>query len=237
MSEEVQLALAFDHRPALGGEDFLVAPPNAQAVAWIDRWPDWPTPSLALWGPPGCGKTHLVNVFVARSGAHIVTADDLASEAAAQMAAAWPACAVDDAERVAAGAEEALLHLHNALAENGRRLLLAARRPPSRWRLGLADLASRLRAAPAAEICAPDDALMAAVLVKLFADRQLRVDTGVVSFMLARMARSFAAARRLVAAVDAAALARRRNITVPLVRQVIDGPGGAEGEGDGGGEG
>ncbi len=221
MTGQRQLPLDFDHRPALGGEDFLVAPSNAEAVAWIDRWPDWPGPALALHGPPGCGKTHLAQVFVAGNRACLVGARELSAAGHAKLTA--PACVVDDAETVLAeGLEEALLHLHNRLAEAGRHLLLVARRPPARWTVALSDLSSRLKAASAIAIKPPDDTLITAVLVKLFADRQLRVDSDVVSFMVARMERSFDAARRLVAALDVAALAERRNITVPLVRRVLD---------------
>lgn len=220
----LQLALGFEHRPALGGEDFLVAPSNAQAVAWLDRWPEWPTRVLVVHGPPASGKTHLVQVFAAQTRAYAVSAGALAADAApVRLAERAPALVIDDAERLIGGAlEEPLLHLVNELGESGRRLLLTAARPPARWDVRLPDLRSRLLAAHAIAIGAPDDGLIAAVLVKLFADRQLKVDDDVVDYMIRRMERSFEAARRLVAAIDAAALAERRNITVPLVRRVIE---------------
>ena len=222
MTDHAQLALVFEHRPALSGEDFLIAPGNRDAVAWIDRWPEWPAPALVIHGPAGCGKTHLVQVFLALTGGLGLTADGVAATAPAALLGDAPACALDDADALADGdAEEPLLHLYNTAAETGRRLLLTATAPPARWPVRLPDLRSRLNAAPAAAIGPPDDALIAAVLVKQFADRQLHVDEGVVAYAVARMERSFAAARRLVAAVDAAALARRRNVTVPLVREVL----------------
>ena len=214
-----QLPFAFGHRPALGGEDFLVAPPNAEAVAWLDRWPDWPGSALVIWGPAGCGKSHLAQVFMAERRAEPLTMGDLSAEVAGTADAV-----LDDADRVAGDAalEEALFHLYNRLRDAGGRLLLTAAAPPARWPLALPDLASRLKAVAQVPIAAPDDALMEALLVKLFADRQLRVEADVVGYLAARMERSFAAARRLVQALDDRALARRRNITVPLARQVLD---------------
>lgn len=217
-----QLPLEFEHRPALGGDDFLVAAPNADAVAWLDRWPDWPAPALVIHGAPGCGKSHLCQVFLAGSEGRSIAIDALRGVAVPDLVGGAPALVVDGVEAVlGAGLERQLLHLYNFVAENRRHLLMTARLAPVRWDVRLADLRSRLNAAMACEIGPPDDPLIAAVLVKLFADRQLKVDDGVLAFVLARMERSFDAARKLVAAIDAAALAERRNITVPLAREVL----------------
>jgi chromosomal replication initiation ATPase DnaA len=216
-----QLTLDLGHRPALGEADFLVAPCNRAAIQWLDRWPDWPAPALTLYGPAGCGKTHLARVFAARSEAPIVEADRLLTETVPQLLGRARACVVDDADR--AGAEP-LLHLYNLIAERRGAMLLTAREPPARWPGLLPDLRSRLVAAPAVAVEAPNDALLAALLVKLFADRQLAVSEDVVLFLLRHMERSFEAARRLVAELDAAALRDRRAITIPLARAVL-GPG------------
>jgi chromosomal replication initiation ATPase DnaA len=207
----VQLALDFPHRPSHAGVDFLVSSSNEAAVAWLDRWPDWPAPGLALYGPAGCGKSHLANVWRLKSGALLLDQSGLEAVSPAALAdARFP--------------QQALLHLYNLLAAAGGHLLLCARTPPGRWRLTLADLASRLRALPAARIDPPDDALFAALLLKLFADRQLRVDPDVPAYLAARLERSFEAARAIVAAIDQASLAARRRVTVALARQVLEPP-------------
>lgn len=219
MSTVEQLALEFEHLPALSCEDFLVTSGNAEAVAWIDRWPDWPSPALAIFGPAGCGKSHLVEVFKALAGATAVTATDLE----AKLLPLAGTLVFEDADRTLTSDREApLLHLYNALAEAGGRLLVTGRTAPSHWPIRLADLASRLNVAPAVEIGAPDDELIAVVLVKLFADRQLRIEPDVVTYAVPRMERSFDAARRLVAVADSLALAEGRRITVPLVKQVLE---------------
>lgn len=215
----VQLALDLGHRPALGREDFLVAGNNADAVAWIDRWPDWPGPALCLVGPAGCGKTHLAQVWRARSGADVIDSGALTAGSPPLSVKRTNAVVVERAD--CAGDEEVLLHLYNMIAEDKGHLLLTATAPPSRWDIQLSDLASRLRAAPVARIDPPGDALLAAVMVKQFEDRQLRVGADVVAYLVARMERSFAAAAEMVAALDAAALARRRDITIALAREVL----------------
>jgi chromosomal replication initiation ATPase DnaA len=214
-----QLPLDLGFRPALGRADFLIAPCNSAAIAWIDRWPYWPAPALALWGPDGSGKTHLLEVWRARSKAAAIAAPALTSAALPQLLGAARTAAIDDAE----GAdEEALLHLYNMLAERQGHLLLASREPPARWTIGLADLRSRLLAAPAIAVEAPDDALLGALLVKLFADRQLRISEDLIAYLLPRIERSFAAAQMVVAALDEAALAGQRAVTVRLARDILN---------------
>lgn len=213
-----QLPLPLDHRAALGREDFLVAPANAEAVAWLDRWPDWPAPALILIGAPGCGKSHMAHVFAAHSGAPVVTGQAGLRLDPPTLLADTRAVVIDDAD---AGLDEtSLFHLYNAAREGGCHLLLTARTAPGRW-AGLPDLRSRLSAAPSVEIGPPDDAVMAAVLIKLFSDRQLKVGAEVVTYLLRHMERSFAAAQAVVAAADALSLAEQRAVTVPLVRRVL----------------
>ncbi|MBY0431678.1 MAG: DNA replication protein, partial [Rhodospirillales bacterium] len=181
-------------------------------------WPDWPGPALVLHGPEGCGKTHLAHVFAARTGAVIIRATDLGlSDPPVLLENA--AVVVEDADT---GVDErALFHLYNAAKEAGRKLLITAQTAPSRWGLRLPDLRSRLSAAQQTAILPPDDTLMTALLVKLFTDRQLRVGPEVISYLMGRMERSFHAARQVVAAADALALAERRQVTVPLLRKVL----------------
>ncbi len=219
MIDARQLPLQFDQRPALEAADFLVTPVNAAAVAWIDRWPDWPGPLLTVWGPEGAGKTHLAQVFLAKSGGRMLDPAAL-SEALSDASASW---VLDAGEALAAKDEAGLFHLFNGLKAAGGHLLITARTPPARWPVGLPDLASRLKGSAAVEITAPDDALLAALIVKHFSDRQVRVDAEVVSYLVARMDRSFRAAADLAQAIDQAALAAKRRITVPLVREVLRG--------------
>ena len=219
-----QLILDLGHRPALGRQDFLVAPSNQLAVTWIDRWPDWPGPVLAIFGPAGSGKSHLLQVWRAMSGAELVEPAALQVDLLPELLGSNRCLALDGLDTALGGEpqrEEALLHLYNMIIERGGHLLLTGREAPARWQLGLADLQSRLTAVQTAELGPPDDDLIEALLVKLFADRQLMVGAEVVRFLLTRMERSFEAARGLVEEIDRRGLETRREITVPLARQVL----------------
>jgi chromosomal replication initiation ATPase DnaA len=216
-----QLVFDLPHRPASGREDFLVSTANASAVALIDAWPQWLHRAVVLTGPPGAGKSHLVEVWRARAGAVVAPGKGL-SEATVEAAVAAGAVAVEDIDR-GIGDERVLFHLLNLARETRLSLVVTSRLAPGELEIALPDLRSRLRALSLARIEPPDDALIGALLVKLFADRQLAVAPAVVQFLVARMERSADAAARLVAALDRLALERRRRITRELAAEALAG--------------
>lgn len=215
-----QLAFDLPARPALGRGDFYVSPANAHAAAAVADWRRWPAGKLALAGPEGAGKSHLVQVFAAE-------AEALVLPPAAPLPPPGANVAVEDVDRLAGdpAAEEALFHLHNHVLAHGGRLLVTGRSPPARWRLTLPDLASRMQGTPLVRIEAPDDALLAAVLAKHLADRQIRPAADLIPWLLPRMTRSFAAAADLVARLDALALAEGRAVNRHLAARILDNAG------------
>ncbi len=225
MHNAEQLLLDLGHRTALAREDFLVAPCNEDAVAWIDLWPEWPAPAMILHGPAACGKTHLAAVWQARSKAAWIAPAAPGACMAEDAAKTGGNLVIDQADRIIGTleSETELFHLYNIFREEGRSMLVTMRKAPVRQEFVLRDLASRLRAAPAAGILAPDDGLLAAVLVKMFSDRQLKISSEVLEYSLSRIERSFEAARLLVEKVDKAAMRQKRPVTVPLMREVIGG--------------
>ncbi len=209
-----QLAFQLDHEPSLTRADFLVGGGNREALAAIEAWPQWQMPIVLLSGPPGSGKTHLVEIWRARSGARVVPAAGLTKAAGEDLTLA-EAIAVEDIDR-AEGREAALFHLLNRARERGVTVLITARDGRKARDAALPDLASRLRAAWPLALSAPDDDLLNRVLVKLFADRQLFVTPALVDYLLRRMERSFEAAALLVRRLDEAALASGRPVTRQL---------------------
>ncbi len=214
-----QLILDLPIRTALGRDNFFVSSANAVAVAGIDGWQGWPHGKMVLVGPEASGKTHLAHVWAAMTGAEVVEADAIDSLPPDRVG---PMLVVEDADRIAGrDAETALFHLHNAVLGQGGRLLLTARLAPSRWPVMLPDLKSRIQQAGVLQLETPDDALLSALMVKLAADRQLALGPDLISYAVLRMERSFAAARRLIEAIDARALRDKSRPTKPMIATLL----------------
>lgn len=217
-----QLAFDLPVVDAFAREDFFTSAATSQALAAIDDWRNWPGGKMLLIGPEGAGKTHLAHIWAQMAGAVMIAGVHLAAGDVPGLAGAGAVC-VEDAEKIAddPAGQTALFHLHNLLAPAGR-LLITASAPPRDWGLMLPDLQSRLQAAPLTVLPAPDDALMSAVLVKLFADRQIAVPPNLIAYLVSRIERSIGTARRHVAELDAAALTMGRPITRAFAAEILD---------------
>ncbi|MEL7460664.1 MAG: DnaA/Hda family protein [Pseudomonadota bacterium] len=216
-----QLVFDLPRRASMTRGDFFVSDANAAAVALIDAPATWPHGRLVLAGPKGCGKSHLAHVWHHATGAPIVPATGL-DRADIPALASSPALIVEDIDQLTRAGQTQAFHLLNLMMARGGHLLMTARAAPANMTIALKDLASRLQASGVAAMDDPDDALLAQVILKLFADRQINPEPALVQWLLLRLERSFAAAEAAVDVLDREALARGQNVNRALARDVLD---------------
>ena len=211
-----QLLMDLPVRTAHGRDSFFVSPSNELALRQIEAWENWAGSKLILIGPESSGKSHLAAVWAELTGATVLNASDLGQETEGHVI-------VEDVEKIAGQAdlEEALFHLHNRVLSEGASLLLTANETPEHWGIALPDLASRLKSADIARLGSPDDALLTAVLVKLFDDRQLNVGPDVITYLTTRIDRSLGGAERMVAKLDEASMRERKPISVKFAGRIL----------------
>lgn len=214
MKTSQQLPLDLPQKPRLSREDFIEGRANRAALQLVDSWPDWSTPLAIIWGREGSGKSHLANIWLERSGANRLSANDLSDFNVASP------CLIEDADSQIID-ETGLFHVLNQARQTGVSVLITARQLPVGWGAGLPDLNSRLAAATTVEIEAPDDSLLSAVLAKQFADRQLAVEANVISYLVSRMERSLATAASIVEELDRLSLEKQVRISRALAALVV----------------
>ena len=215
----MQLVMPFATSPSYLAADYIRGDANAQAMAWVERWPDWPYSICLIHGPTGSGKTHLSHLFTARTGATFIDPTRIGRSPADQVLTGNHCWVLDGLDEVTD--EAALAQLINHARARGDYLLFTARQPAESREYERADLASRLKALPSVAIEAPDDALLTGVLAKSFADLQLRIAPDVLNYAVTQLERSYTAIARFAAAMDHLSLTRGRAITIPLVREAL----------------
>jgi chromosomal replication initiation ATPase DnaA len=206
-----QLLLELGLPASMTREDLIVTRANRAAVMLVEGWPEWPGSAVILAGPPGSGKTHLATIWSEHVGAR---ACDPAALGPADLDAAQAGMPlVLDGVEPGEFDENALFHILNAVRANSGTILMTTAHWPGAWQIETPDLRSRIKAATTVEISEPDDELLIGVMTKLFADRQLVVDPGVIRFIAGRIERSLESAREVVDRLDRASLARKCRIT------------------------
>ena len=220
-----QLVFDLPQRTALGRAAFLISDSNREAVALIDGFADWNMPVQWIYGPAGSGKSHLAAVLSHQCTALSVDASHLLKDEISQLLEGShkpDAVIVDRLDGLPPECEEALFHLLNFSHHENLKILLLSEKPAAQLTVGLADLASRLKAVAAIALTSPDDALMRGLMAKLFSDRQLKVDARVIDYLLPRVVRDYADMAALIDNIDRQALTEKRAITVPMVAEILE---------------
>jgi len=190
-----QIALPLDFPQSGDERRFILADANRDAFEHFRHWSMWPVKATLLTGPRRSGRSLLARGFVDRVGGRLF----------------------DDAER---HEEEALFHAWNQAQETGRPLVLVVDDSDG-WSVKLPDLKTRLAVTPVARITQPDDALFAALIELLFADRGLHIPGDALRFITGRVHRDYLNAERIVEAIDRFAIAGHARLSLPTVRRAL----------------
>lgn len=222
-----QLPLEFYHRPYMSKDDFMPAACNFEAYRLIDSWPVWTYFAACIYGPEGCGKTHLANIFSEKVSIiehypykiPYIKAQELTLEMPRKLLSKHFCLIVEDLNNNIN--QEALFNLYNIYRDEGGCILFTSNEAPARINFSLPDLRSRMNIVPSIEIKEPDDDLLSALLVKLFMDRQITITPDLIKYILANMQRSFSYARKLVAETDRVSLANKRAVSLQIIKEAM----------------
>lgn len=228
VSEVSQIPIKFEPNTLYGRDDFMVNSCNIDAVKMIESWPDWPFFAFSLFGPKGCGKSHLAHIFAETVAfktkkpalVGFVKAEALNLKKVKKLHDEYLCLVVENLDDKLS--EESLFHLFNLYQNEGGYLFLTSSKPLSHIHFDLLDLSSRLKMVPSIAVLEPDDQMLSALVVKLFSDRQILISEETLSYILHHMERSFSYAIRLVDEADAISLSLKRAVSISIVKQAMN---------------
>ncbi len=224
MKDSIQIPFDLGFENTMSRDNFLESGCNVDALTIIEKWPEWNDFALVLYGDVASGKTHLLNIWHDISDALVISDEMMQSDNIIEILGGKMTVAIDNVDKYYCDktAENNLFHIYNYIKETGGYLLLTSEKPPGQSLINLPDLSSRLLAIPVVQIGLPSDEMLSALLVKLFDDRQLLINNDVVRYVVARIPRSMGSVLKLVYDADKKSLAEKRNITIPLIKEIIN---------------
>lgn len=215
-----QLTFGFKTPSSYENQDFAIFSSNQSAYKWIQSWPNWKVPGLVLVGPSGSGKTHLAYILKHKSRGEVLSFDDLHEGLLEQLEFLPTTVIIENCNKWSREKEVILFHLYNHLLKNQGTLILTSLHPVDAWPLVLPDFKSRVKTLAEVIILDPEDDLLLAILIKRFADHQIKVDFKIAEFLIKRIPRTYVDLHRIMDFVLKKALQQKKRITIPFLKSI-----------------
>ena len=205
--------------PAIGTEDFFVSKANSLAFEVVQNWANWNDRRVLITGGKGSGKTHLSHVWANLSGAKFIELNNQE-----QDLSNIKTLIIENIDLIISipTFEEKLFHLLNFAKQLDIYVLMTSSVAASRLGVQLLDLSSRLQATEHFPIYPPDDALLSAVLVKQFSDRQINISPSLIEYILKRITRSLSSVSNFVVSLDNLMMKTKKGPSRAMISEVLD---------------
>ena len=223
MNNSKQLYFEMPNKSALGIEDYMITDSNNFAFDLIIKMVKGEINFGLISGPPYSGKTHLSKILVKNTINYKSLYIDRDYQNILDKFESSDILILENIDKVKYDkSEQDLFHIINLVKESNKKLLMTSRKSISEIDLSLEDLKSRLNYILEAKINEPDDQLMELILIKIFNDKQLKINPNVIDFLMSRLVRSYESINLFIEKIDKFSLERGKNITIPLINDLLN---------------
>jgi len=216
MSE--QLIFDFPFKRSYLSQDFYVSENNINAYKLIESWPNWSSRFINIFGPKGCGKTHLINILKSKIECTLSPASTIDSKVLLKYKVK-ECLIIDDFKNEI---DEKLLYtITNMGFQDNKYLIISSLIPLKSFKVKLKDLSSRFTSFVEVGIDLPTDDLLRVILTKNFSDKQISITKKNVEYILKNIDRSYEKVNLFTNSVDNLSLAKAKPINLSLIKKVL----------------
>ena len=213
-----QLTFKFPFKTNYFEEDFYVSTNNFEAYKLIETWPKWPSKFINIFGPPGCGKTHLANIFKKKFNSFFVKAMDLNNNSLSLIK--LKECFIIDEYQN--NVEEKLFYtILNQCYLSNQYIIINSSKPIQLFEIKLNDLKSRFGSFVNVGIDLPTDELIKVIISKNFSDKQVKIDSKSLEYILKNIDRSYEGIFNLINKLDNLSLSTGKSININLIKKAL----------------
>ena len=218
MKDLNQLIIDFNFEKNFKDLDFYVSKSNKIAFSLIDNWPRWEKKYINISGEKFSGKSHLVNIFLARNKGYKIYAKNLNNEHLNAIKIYENVIIEDLDENID---EKLLYSLINIIDQENKYLIITSKLPLVEIRFKLKDLLSRSKNFILSTISNPDDELMFALILKNLSDRQISLDKKLINYIIKRIDRSYSKISEFIYKIDEMSLKKKKPIDFKIIKNIL----------------
>ena len=213
-----QLIFNFPFKKTYLSQDFYVSKNNFNAFKLIESWPQWPSRFINIFGPQGCGKTHLANILSSKIGSLIISANKIDNGVIGRYKTK-ECLIIDDFNN---DIEENLLYsIINFALQDNKYLIISSPISLKKFKIKLKDLNSRFTSFIEVGIDLPTDDLIKVILTKNFSDKQISISKKNIDYILNNIDRSYEKINLFSNSIDNLSLEKAKPVNLQLIKDVL----------------
>ena len=214
-----QLTFKFPFKAKYYEQDYYVSSNNFAVYRLIESWPNWPGKWINIYGPNGCGKTHLSNILLQKTQAVYLKAADFKDFEIIGNIEKKDCLIIDDYTNNID--EKEFYSILNFLKQSNKYIIINSINPAKNQNIKLQDLQSRLNSFIDIGVDLPTDDLLRVIITKFFSDKQIDINPKISEYIINNIDRSYEKVYKLIREIDDLSLSTGKSININLVKKLL----------------